>query len=205
VNPQNPRSDPVPRGYKARFTLPEETQEKLDAYVALVRRWAPRLDLVAPGDLDRLGPRHIEDSLRALPLVESLPDGPAVDVGSGAGLPGIPLAVAGSPRDWRLLEPRHKRAGFLEEAVRELELEHVEVIRATAEDEAQGERRYRIATARALAPPPQAFGLLGPLLDADGTAIVWVGKSAELPPETGLWAEGLATMPGMAHNRKNLD
>ncbi|MGH2757021.1 MAG: RsmG family class I SAM-dependent methyltransferase, partial [Actinomycetota bacterium] len=67
-------------------------QGKLAAYAALVRTWANRLDLVAPGDLDRFEERHIADSLRLLPLLERLPEGPCVDVGSGAGLPGIPLA-----------------------------------------------------------------------------------------------------------------
>ena len=167
-------------------------------------RWAPRLDLVAPGDLDRFRSRHIEDSLRALPLIDSLPDGPAVDVGSGAGLPGIPLALAGRPRAWTLLEPRKRRAGFLEEVVRELALDHVSVLTVSAEQEA-GKRDYALATARALAPPMEAFGLLAPLLQPQGVAVVWVGEGAELPPETGLWARGVATMPEMDQTRKNLD
>lgn len=191
--PQNPRSEGVPRGYGS-FSLPPGADEKLAAYEELVARWAPRLDLVAPGDLDRLGERHIADSLKALPLLERLGPGDAVDVGSGAGLPGIPLALAVPARRWTLLEPRRARAGFLEEAVRVLELD-AEVLVAGAEEVAAAGRRWAVATARALAPPPRAFALLAPLLTAEGTAIVWVGSDALLPANSALGKEGLATMP----------
>ncbi|HYN36229.1 MAG TPA: RsmG family class I SAM-dependent methyltransferase [Actinomycetota bacterium] len=164
-------------------------------YEDLLRRWAPKLDLVAPGDLDRIGPRHIEDALRAVPLLDGLPEGPAVDVGSGAGLPGVPLALAARPRPWRLLEPRRRRAAFLEEVIRELSLD-VEVVSSTAEDAAADSRlcTHVVAVARALAPPGAAFSLLLPLLGEGGTAVLWIGQSAELPPEAALWTQGLATM-----------
>lgn len=204
--PQNRRSDHVPRDYKGLSELPKAVQDGLHAYGDLIREWAPRTDLVAPGELDRFDRRHLEDSLKALPLIDALPVGPAVDVGSGAGLPGLPLAIAGRRRRaWLLLEPRHKRAAFLDEAVRSLGLDHVEVRRASAEAVARTDERYVLATARALAPPVQAFGLLTPLLRPEGVAVVWVGRSAELPPEAGLWAPGLATMPTMAHDREKLD
>ena len=171
--------------------------EELAAYVALVRLWAPRLDLVAPGDLDRFEERHVEDSLRLLPLVRSLPAGRAVDVGSGAGLPGIPLAIADPNRLWRLLEPRAKRAAFLEEAIRTLELGNCEVLTITAEAAAKDPglaESHVLATARALAPPPEAFSMLLPLLAGGGTAAVFLGEAAETPPETQVWAPGIGTM-----------
>ena len=166
--------------------------------------WAPRIDLLAPGDLERFRERHVADALKAAPLLDLLPTGRAVDVGSGAGLPGVPLAVAAAPRAWLLLEPRRKRAAFLEEVVRELDLD-AEVQTSTAEEAARGGPRFIVATARALAPVATAFALLRPLLAARGTGIVWVGKSARLPPEAGLWAEGLATMPKVLPERKNLE
>ena len=101
-------------------------------YAQLVRAYSPKLDLVSPRDLDRFEERHIRDSLRALRYVRQAPPGPAVDVGSGAGLPGIPLAIADPYRHWRLLEPRRRRAAFLEEVVRELDLPNVEVLARTA-------------------------------------------------------------------------
>jgi 16S rRNA (guanine527-N7)-methyltransferase len=169
---------------------------KLDLFAQLVRRWAPRLDLVAPGDLERLEERHIKDSLRLLPLLQSLPPGPAVDVGSGAGLPGIPLAIADPGRHWRLIEPRARRASFLEEAVRTLALD-AEVVTITAEAAAADPRLARthvLATARALAPPAEAFELILPLVASGGRAVVFVGESARIPAEAGLWAPGIASI-----------
>jgi 16S rRNA (guanine527-N7)-methyltransferase len=167
---------------------------RLIAFAELIRQWAPRIGLVADSDLDRLWPRHIEDSLRAAPLLQSLPPGPVVDVGSGAGFPGIPLAVALPDRRFRLVEPRARRAAFLEEVVRTLEVE-VEVVRVTAE-EAAGRpdlaEAHVAALARALAPPARSIELLLPLLRHSGTAVVWHGERATLPEIAEEWAEGIA-------------
>jgi 16S rRNA (guanine527-N7)-methyltransferase len=168
----------------------------LDAYAALVRRWAPRLDLVSPADLERFEERHIRDCLRALPMVEALPDGAAVDVGSGAGLPGIPLALAGRPRRWRLIEPRRHRAAFLEECVRALDLD-CEVVTLSAQEAARAPglaAGHVCALGRALASPSSTFALLAPLLAPGGTAVVFLGRNAQVPPGATLWREGLAIM-----------
>lgn len=166
------------------------------AYVELVRSWAPRLDLIAPGDLGRIEERHIDDSLKALPWVLDAPPGPAVDVGSGAGLPGVPLALAAPQRLWRLLEPRAKRAGFLDEVVRELDL-NAEVIRISAHQAAADPSLaevHVVATARALAAPATAFELLEPLLVRGGLSLVWVGERAQIPLEAEESVPGLAIM-----------
>ena len=150
---------------------------------------------MCPGDLGRLHERHIADSLRALELVLEAPEGPCIDVGSGAGLPGIPLAIA-SGRRWRLLEPRSRRAAFLDEVVRILELD-CEVLRLTAEAAARDPRlggAHVVATARALAPPRAAFELLTPLVAPGGRAVVFHGPDAELPSRAERSAPGLATI-----------
>jgi 16S rRNA (guanine527-N7)-methyltransferase len=168
----------------------------LEAYAALVRKWAPTTDLIAPGDLARFESRHVDDALRLAPLVDSLPDGPAVDVGSGVGIPGVPLAIVCPGRLWRLLEPRRKRAAFLDEVVRELGL-NCEVLTVTAEQAATRpdlSGSHVVAVARALAPPARAFELLLPLIRSDGVAAVMIGDGASLPPETREWARGIATM-----------
>jgi 16S rRNA (guanine527-N7)-methyltransferase len=166
-------------------------QGKLSAYEDLIRLWAPKLDLVSPVDLDRFHERHVADSLRALGLLEGAPEGPCVDVGSGAGLPGIPLAIASS-RHWRLLEPRARRAGFLEEVVRELDLD-CEVLQLTAQQAALDPAlRHSVALARALAPMPEAFDLLRPLLGPGGIAAVFHGPGAVLPSDAEAWSDGIA-------------
>ncbi len=152
--------------------------DRLAHYAALIRRFAPTVDLISPGDIDRLEERHLEDSLRALPFVAGAGPGPAVDVGSGAGLPGIPLAISDPGRQWRLLEPRRRRAAFLEEAVRELDLANVEVVADTAAGAAaRFGPTHAVAVARAVAPPARALALLRPLVVPRGTLLLFVGSS----------------------------
>ena len=178
--------------------LPPAYEAPLKRYAELVRHWSKRLDLVSPGDLARFESRHIADSLRVLDLLALLPPGPAVDVGSGAGLPGIPLAICDRRHSWRLLEPRSRRAAFLEEAGRALELD-CEVIAATAQAAARDGRlagSHVVATARALAPPPRAVQWLTPLLAPGGTGVIWVGRGAQLPSQSREWREGIAIIGG---------
>jgi 16S rRNA (guanine527-N7)-methyltransferase len=167
---------------------------RLAAFCDLLVRWAPRLDLVSPADLDRLRERHIEDSLRVAPLLREVPPGPVIDVGSGAGLPGIPLAIVAPERHFRLLEPRTGRAAFLEEAVRTLQLD-CEVLVTRAEGAARDSRWRRahaLSIARAVAPPVRAFELLAPLTAPGGVSVVFVGASAPLPDGSEEWRKGLA-------------
>ena len=169
------------------------SEDALAAYIRLLEWWAPKIDLIAPGDLDRLESRHIQDSLKAREIVESAPPGAALDAGSGAGLPGVPLAIVGD-RWWRLLEPRTKRAAFLDEVIRELDLE-AEVVRKSthqAASDPQLAAAHAVVTARALAPPTTAFELTAPLVAPEGVRIVWVGSNAEIPRDAEVLTGGLA-------------
>jgi 16S rRNA G527 N7-methylase RsmG len=193
----------MPNRHSPHMVMSDEHAEHLAEYAGLVRHWAPRLDLVAPGDLPRFEERHIADSLRAIPVVDSLPPGPAADVGSGAGLPGVPLAIVSQPRHWRLLEPRSRKAAFLEECVRVLELD-CEVLSLTAEEAARriGLRRGHVcAWARALANPAEAFRLLLPLVRGDGIAGIFASADARLPAEAERVPGGLAIMRAMEEGR----
>lgn len=171
-------------------------EEALRSYARLVREWAPRLDLVAPDDLGRFEERHIQDCLRAENLLRSSIAGPCIDVGTGAGLPGVVLAIVDPTRHWRLAEPRQRKAAFLEEVVRELDLDcEVTTLSAEAASLHPGfAARHAFATARALAPPARAFALLEPLVAAGGTAAVFVGPTTKLPPQAELWAKGIAIL-----------
>lgn len=182
----------------------QDADERLIRYAEMLRLWAGRTDLVSERDLDRIEERHVRDSLRALPVIAEVGDGAAIDVGSGAGLPGIPLAIAEPQREWRLLEPRRKRVAFLEEVVRELELQ-CEVVPLTVEEAVRSGygRRQRVATARALASPARSFELCMPLLAPGGVALVFVGERGDLPPNAATTADGIATMelPGPVSGR----
>jgi 16S rRNA (guanine527-N7)-methyltransferase len=167
---------------------------RLAAFCELLVRWAPRLDLVSRADLERVRERHIDDSLRVEPLLREVAPGAVIDVGSGAGFPGIPLAIVAPERHVRLLEPRTSRAAFLEEAVRVLELD-CEVLLLRAEDAArlpELRRAHALSAARAVAPPARAFELLAPLTAPGGVSVVFVGEGAALPPGSEEWRRGLA-------------
>lgn len=175
-----------------------DSAELLRAYAGLVRAWAPRLDLVSPRDLARFEERHIEDSLRLVPLLDELPDGAGVDIGSGAGLPGVPLAIARPERSWTLVEPRKRRAAFLEEVVRELGLD-AQVVAKRAEDcasDADLVGSHVVATARALTHDYEGIDSLArPLLAPGGVVVVFAGESlVGLPEGAELWAPGLIIM-----------
>jgi 16S rRNA (guanine527-N7)-methyltransferase len=175
--------------------VPRAATSALEEFASILRRHSGRVDLVSPQDLDRLESRHIADSLKALDAVDAAPPGPAVDLGSGAGFPGIPLAIA-SRRQWRLLEPRRRRAAFLEEVVRELGLD-CEVLTLTAEEASRHPSlagAHSVATARAVAAPARSLDLLRPLIGPGGWALVWVGEGSEMPPETREVGPGIAMM-----------
>jgi 16S rRNA (guanine527-N7)-methyltransferase len=117
---------------------------------------------------------HLEQSLASLPIVESYP-GPIVDVGSGGGAPGIPLAAALPERDVTLLESNQRKADFLERVA--AGFPNVRVVRGRAEE--QDLECFGVAVAKALAPPPVAAEWCLPLVRVGGAAILWVGPSAD--------------------------
>ena len=107
------------------FTLPQVTQAHLLQYLELIRKWNRVHNLTAVREPERMLSRHLLDSLAVLPHITG---SRIVDVGSGAGLPGIPLALVRP--DWHvvLLESNHKKAIFLQQARIELQLENIEVV-----------------------------------------------------------------------------
>lgn len=115
----------------------------------------------------------------ALAAADLLGAGPVVDVGSGGGSPGIPLAAARPDLEFHLLESTRKKCSFLREVASDFP--NVEVVCARAEEHAAGSGRdfYGTAVARALAPPPVAAEWCLPLVAVGGTAILFVGPTAD--------------------------
>ena len=111
--------------------LPAEAVARLGAYLTLLERWNRAYNLTAVRDPEARVVRHVLDSLSILPWLE----GPRVlDVGSGAGLPGIPLAIARPEQGFCLLDSNGKRTRFLTQVAAELRLGNVAVVRGRVED-----------------------------------------------------------------------
>jgi 16S rRNA (guanine527-N7)-methyltransferase len=155
-----------------------------------LERWLDALlgtrGLTAIRDREEARRALLEDSLRGAPLVRRF-EGPVVDVGSGGGVPGIPLAAALPEREFVLLEAQRRRCEFLERAAHAFP--NVRVVWGRAED--QDVDRFGVALAKALAAPPVAAEWCLPLVRPDGAAILWVGPSADVDAVAGV-AERLA-------------
>jgi 16S rRNA (guanine527-N7)-methyltransferase len=139
----------------------------LEALVA-----TPGLTAVAdPAEARRV---HLEESLAALDAVRA-GDGPVVDVGSGGGAPGLPLAAALPDTEVTLLEASRRKCDFLERVARDFA--NVRVVWGRAEEQPSDE--YAVAVAKALARPPVAVELLLPLVREGGQALVFHGPSGD--------------------------
>ena len=148
----------------------------MDGYL---ERWLEEL-LATPGATgvdDRETARRVllDDALRASPLLERH-SGTIVDVGSGGGTPGIPLATTFPERSFTLLEAERRKCDFLERVT--ASLDNATVVWGRAEE--QTPDTYGIALAKALAKTPVAAELCLPLVSPDGVAILWLGASANL-------------------------
>jgi 16S rRNA (guanine527-N7)-methyltransferase len=146
-----------------------------------VERWLEALvatpGLTAIRDLGEARRIHVDDALTALPF---LGEGPVVDVGSGGGSPGIPLAAVRPDLTFELLEATGRKCAFLRRWA--AELPNVEVVCERAEEHARsaGRDAYGTAVARALAPPPVAVEWCLPLVRPGGRFVLFTTEAAEL-------------------------
>jgi 16S rRNA (guanine527-N7)-methyltransferase len=152
--------------------IPPERAAALDEYQGLLVDRAIPMGMVSEGDRDRLRERHLVDSLRAAPLLGD-PAGDVVDLGSGAGLPGIPLSIVLPDLSFRLVEVRHRRAAFLELVVEALGIRNATVVQGPIERLAPPSD---VCLSRALADPIRAWGLAEPLLSPHGRLLYWAGR-----------------------------
>lgn len=160
---------------------PAEAAEIFGDRIEIARRFADALGrhgeergLIGPLEPPRLWSRHILNSAVIAPLFSGL----VGDVGSGAGLPGLVLAIARPDVEWVLIEPMERRVAWLSEQVDSLGLENVEVVRARAEDWKRGPVLDAV-TARAVSALRTLVPITAPLVRDGGELILLKGASAE--------------------------
>jgi 16S rRNA (guanine527-N7)-methyltransferase len=143
----------------------------LERYLDLLEKWNRVYNLTAIRERSRMVTHHLLDSLAVLPHVR----GPRVlDVGSGAGLPGVPIAVASPALHVTLLESNHKKSAFLTQAVAELQLANAQVVRERVESW-QPETRFDTIVSRAFAELGEFASLAGRLLAPQGVLAAMKG------------------------------
>ena len=181
------------------LSLPEEQVSALLAYRDLLVKWNRAFNLTAVRDPGEMIARHLLDSLAVLPHLEQ---GHTLDVGTGAGLPGIPLAIARPDQTFTLLDGNGKKARFVRQARRELGLENVEVVHARVE-------QYRKAPSqiisRAFAALPDMLAVTGSLIAPETRVLAMKATAverelAELPAGWTARVEPLV-VPGLAETR----
>ncbi|MFE3826077.1 16S rRNA (guanine(527)-N(7))-methyltransferase RsmG [Streptomyces sp. NPDC059092] len=146
-------------------------------YAELLADAGVKRGLIGPREVPRLWERHM---LNCAVLSEVVPEGVMVcDVGSGAGLPGIPLALVRPDLKITLLEPLLRRTNFLQEVVELLGLDHVTVVRGRAEEVLGTLQPVHVVTARAVAPLDRLAGWGVPLLRPYGEMLALKGDTAE--------------------------
>lgn len=173
------------------------------AYLALLDRWNRTYNLTAVRDPQDMVAKHLLDSLAMHPYVRDVAT--LADLGSGPGLPGIPLAIAMPELQVTLVESSGKKARFLREAVRTLGLGNARVAESRAEALAEP-GAYAAITARALATLADILAVGGHLLASDGRLLAMKGarpdeEIAALPAGWRLQAVHPLTVPGLAAQR----
>lgn len=150
-------------------------------YVELLAKWNRAYNLTAVRDPEQMIERHLLDSLSILPFLQ---DGDCLDVGSGAGLPGLILALARPAQYWVLLDANNKKVRFIEQAILELGCGNAEAVQSRLEDYAPA-RRFGTIVARALGPLAD-FAVADRLLAPGGVLLAMKGPKPDAEIDAGL-------------------
>ena len=167
----------------------EKQAEQLQRYHQLLLEWNQRMDLTAVSGEEEMLDRHYTDSLMALTVPGLIPDGVSlIDVGTGAGFPGLPLKILRPDLSLHLLDAQQKRLTFLSCVTESLGLDNVTMVHLRAEDGGRNQcyrERFDLAVARAVAPLPVLAELLLPFVKTGGKAVCWKGPALTEEREQG--------------------
>ena len=166
----------------------EDLPEKLEIYLRLLLEWNTKMDLTAVEEEEDLLDKHFADSLTVLRTDLVKPGASLVDVGTGAGFPGMVLAMARPDLHVVLMDAQRKRLKFLEAVAAEAGTGNAEILHARAEDAARDRKhreQYDIAAARAVAPLNVLAEYLLPFVKIGGCALCWKGPALKQELEAG--------------------
>lgn len=180
------------------LNLSEADRQKLLDYVALLGKWNQAYNLTAVRDPEQMVSRHVLDSLAIAPHVK----GPrALDIGTGPGLPGIPLAIARPEIEFVLLDSNAKKTRFVTQAVAELGLANVEVVQARVE-KYRPDEKFDTLISRAFASIAEMLAAAGPLCRPGGEILAMKGvypgeELTAIPPEFRVQDVRRLAVPGL--------
>ena len=152
--------------------MDQTTREKFDALLDELERWNRKVNLTAIRDRDEMVSAHLEDSLSVWPLLRGKR---VLDVGTGAGFPGLPLAIIDPEREFHLIDSNNKKIQFVQHAARQLGLDNVMAVTSRAESYAPG-FRFDSVIARALASLPKLLDIAGHHVGEGGVFVALKGR-----------------------------
>ena len=189
------------------ISINEEVLAKLSVYLRELRNWNRKINLSGFDDPEQIAIKHFLDSLAGAMALKDVPGGQILDVGSGAGFPGLPLKLIFPKLPLRLLEPNTKKTAFLRHLIGTLGLEGVAVSSKRVQDFADcalENAQYSAVVTRAVK-PNEVLSAAVPLLSNRGRIILWRTESLEpkqLVPGLRLETELTYTLPGGYGDRK---
>ena len=160
-------------------TFPVGTAEKLAILLDELERWNRRMNLTAIRDVDDMISRHLLDSLVLRPLIAGTR---ILDVGTGAGFPGLPLAIAEPDRKFDLVDSNSRKIQFIKHVTGLIGLSNVTAVKARTEDYAPG-YRFDTVIARAVAALPRLVEIAGHHVGEDGVFVALKGRFPAEEPE----------------------
>jgi 16S rRNA (guanine527-N7)-methyltransferase len=178
-------------------------EEKFDLLLDELERWNRKVNLTAVRDREQMVTLHVDDCLVARPLLRG---NSILDVGTGAGFPGLPLAIAEPEREFTLLDSNNKKIMFVQHVAGLLGLDNVTAVRARVEDYAPG-RRFDTVIARALAALPRLVEIAGHHVGEGGMFVALKGRypAEELEEFAAPWSYEVVALdvPGLERGSRH--